>query len=449
MRILIVGAGATGRTLAVALREMNHDVVMLDKNPEALAKVEALVDVMTCVGQGASPPVLEDAGVGKADMLLAVTHQDEVNILACQYAHTAGVATTVARISNTDFLAPSRWDWKTQGVDLLVSQSEECANELLDILRYPGATDVVDMLGRKILAIGVRVLADSPLAGKTLMELGQAHDLLSRSRIIALLRNERLLIPRGDTRLQTGDDAYVVLHAADVEVFLDWALRDRPQIRRHIIAGGGGVGLTLALKMEKEGLNVVLIERDDDRAELAAEKMRHGLVLKGDAAKKETLKEAGIGPGTAFTALTGDDELNIVSCVLAKTSGADWTVAQSGKPEYVPIIRHMKLLDRVVSPYATMINVILRFVRGRNVRAATLFQSLPGELLEVDIGARSKWCGRTLRQVPLPDGAIVAMVQRAGDVFIPVGDFDLQAGDRLAVFAELDNASRVATLLKK
>jgi trk system potassium uptake protein len=141
--------------------------------------------------------------------------------------------------------------------------------------------------------------------------------------------------------------------------------------------------------------------------------------------------------------------LNIVSCVLAKKMGADWTVAQSGKPEYVPIIRHMQLLDRVLSPYATMINVILRFVRGRNVRAATLFQSLPGELLEVEISESSKWRARPLRDVALPGGAIVALVQRGRDVFIPAGDFPLQAADRLAVFAEMDNASRVASLLKK
>ena len=449
MRILIIGAGATGRTLAATLREMNHDIVLLDRDPDALAAADALVDVMTHIGEGASPVALEEAGIGKADMALAVTNRDETNLLACLYAHAAGVATKVARVSNTDHLSPSRWNWKAQGLDLLVSQNEECAKELLDILRYPGAADVLDMFERKILAVGVRIAAGSPLADRTLVEAGQSHEILSRSRIVALLRDDRLLIPRGDTRLLAGDNAYVVLQAADVDTFLDWALRDRPRIRRHIVAGGGGIGLTLALKMEEQGMDVVLIEHDGARAELAAEKLRRGLVLHGDAAKKETLREAGIGPGTAFTALTGDDELNIVSCVLAKTSGADWTVTQSGKPEYVPIIRHMKLLDRVISPYTTMINVILRFVRGRNVRAATLFHSLPGELLEVDVGSESKWRRSSLRQVPLPGGAIVALVQRKGEVHIPAGDFELQAGDRLAVFSELNNASRVAAVLKK
>jgi trk system potassium uptake protein len=449
MRILIVGAGATGRTLAVTLREMNHDVVLLDHNPEALATAEALVDVMTFVGQGASPRALDEAGIAKTDLALAVTNCDEVNILACLYAQAAGVRTKVARVSNTDYLAPSRWDWKAQGLDLIVSQSEECATEARDILRYPGAIDVVDLFERKILAIGVRVGAASPLVDRSLAELGARHEILSRSRILALLRNERMLIPRGETRIQEGDDAYVVLRAADVDTFLDWTRPARPRIRRHILAGGGGVGLTLALKMEQEGHEVVLIERDGARADLAAEKLSRSLVLKGDAAKQDTLREAGIGSGTAFAGMTGDDELNIVSCVLAKKMGADWTVAQSGKPEYVPIIRHMQLLDRVLSPYATMINVILRFVRGRNVRAATLFQSLPGELLEVEISESSKWRARPLRDVALPGGAIVALVQRGRDVFIPAGDFPLQAADRLAVFAEMDNASRVASLLKK
>ncbi|MCF7838054.1 MAG: Trk system potassium transporter TrkA [Candidatus Marinimicrobia bacterium] len=451
MRILILGAGATGRTLAVTLSEMDHDLVLVDSDAEALAAVERSADVMTIQGQGSSPVTLEEAGIGKTDLLLAVTNRDEVNILACLYAHAAGVRTKVARIADTDYLAASRWDWSALGLDLLVSQSQECADEIRMILRHPGAVDVVDILEGKILAVGLRVLAESPLAGKTLLEVGQAHAIVTRSRVMALLRRGKLQIPHGNTRLLAGDEVYVALRAADVDPFLDWALPERPSRGRVIVAGGGGIGLALAAALEQEGQgrNVVLIEQDARRSELAASTLHRTLVLRGDASHRETLEEAGLNAGAAFVALTGDDELNIVSCVLAKEMGAAWTVAQVGNPEYAPIIRHMKLLDRVTSPYTTMINVILRFVRGRNVRAATLFQSLPGEILEVELGVASKWAGRALRQVPLPPGAIIPLVQRAREEFIPGGDFVLAAGDRLAVFVEPEIATRVAALLKK
>lgn len=449
MRILIIGAGATGRNLAVTLCEMQHDVVLLDRCAAALAAVEAQVDVLTFTGEGSSPVMLEEAGISKTDLVLAVTNQDEVNILACLYAHTSGVRIKVARVANVDYLAPSRWDWKAQGIDLLVSQNEECAREVYDILNHAGAVDILDMLGGRIMSAGLRIDASSPLNGKTLEALGSENHMLDRARFIALLRNERLMIPRGETCLQTGDEAYIVAHATDVDVLLNWAVPDRPMLRRHIIAGGGGVGATLAKRMESSGREVVLIEPDPDRAENVAEFLHSTLVIKGDASKKETLMECGIGAGSSFTALTGDDELNIVSCVLAKKMGADWTVAQVGKPEYVPIIRHMKLLDRVISPYTTMINVILRFVRGRNVCAATVFQSVPGELLEVELSEKSKWCGRTLKQLPLPSGAVIALVQRNADVYIPGGDFSLEALDRLAVFADLKQVNRVTALLKK
>ncbi len=449
MRILIIGAGATGRTLAVALREMNHDIVLLDRDLDALSRVEALVDVMTVRGEGGSPLALEDAGIAKTDMVLAVTNHDEVNILACIYGRRAGVPTKVARVTNIDYLAPSRWNWQEQGLDLLVSQNEECAREVHAILRHPGAVDVVDILEGRILAVGIRLQESSPMVGKNLEELARTHDILTRTRVIALLRQENLLIPHGETRLLSGDEAYVVLQSEDVDSLLDWAFPERPRIERDIIAGGGGIGLTLAQRMEKDGRSLTLVERHGDRAELVAEKLNRSMILKGDTATQETLKEAGIGPNTSFTAMTGDDELNIVSCVLAKTMGAAWTVAQVGKPEYVPIIRHMKLLDRVVSPYTTMINVILRFVRGQNVRAATVFQSLPGEMLEFELNENSKWDGYPLRRVPLSDGAVVAIVQRENEVFIPAGDFVLKAGDRLALFTDARNVNRVTSILKK
>ncbi len=449
MRILIIGAGSTGGSLAMTLSAMNHDLVLVDKDESALRELEAELDVMSVVGSGSSPLVLEETGLAKTDIVLAVTSQDEVNILACLYAQQAGVKTKVARVRDTDYLASSRWDWRKQGIDLLVSQHEESAREIKEILRFPGAVDIADMLDGRIFAVGVRLNQGSPLVRKKLERLAEDHEILSRSRFIGVMRNQKLLVPSGDTLLREDDEAFVVLHAQDVDVFLNWAHHPRPRFSRHIIAGGGGTGLTLAAMLEQGGDKTVLIERDIDRAEFVAEHLSKTLVLRGDTSKQDTLQEAGIGKDCAFIAMTGDDELNIVSCIQAKKMGAPWTVAQVGKPEYAPIIRHMRLLDRVISPYTIMINAILRFVRGQNVRAATLFQSLPGELLEMELEDGNKWCGKELRRVPWPKGAIVALVQRGEQLFIPAGDFVLRAGDHLAVFADHKSADQVPAALKK
>ncbi len=448
MRILIIGAGNAGRHLASKLSEERHDIVIVDRNEAVLNEISAQFDIQTIPGEGSSPRVLERAGLLNTDLLVAVTDSDEVNILACAFAHAADVPHKIARVSNLDYLhANKKFDLGKMGLDLVISQKEECADEIFTILRMPGTLEAVDLLESRALAVGIKVHMDSPLVMQSLKNFPRP-ELLQRIRFIGLMRGDDLLIPKGDTQLLIGDDIYFCGEHADVNAFLEWASPEHERFEKVIISGGGDLGLQLALRMEKTGTPVVLIERDKERAKECSLRLDHALVINGDALDSATLENAGNLRGCAFAATTGDEENNIMICLLAERAGASFTLAQVSKPEYVPLIGSLSLLDRAVSSHLSMINAILHFVRGKNVKAAALLHKLPGELLDVALTEDHRWTDKPIRALRIPDGVIIATVLRGETVTPPTGDLVLRAGDRLILFAVPSAVSRIESLFK-
>lgn len=449
MRILIIGAGNAGRHLAGKLSEERHDIVIIDNDEDALQEISAQFDIQTVQGEGSSPRVLEEAGLSKADLVVAVTDRDEVNILACAYAQAAGVAHKVARVSNPDFIhSESKFDLRRMGIDLVISQKEECAQEIFTVLRMPGTLEAVDMLEERVLAVGIKVHMDSPLVMQSLKHFPNP-DLLQKIRLIAIMRGaDEVMIPRGDTQLMIGDDIYFVGEPEAVHEFLEWACPEHERFEKVIVAGGGDLGLQLSLLLEKSGIPVVLIERNADRAEECSRRLDKALILRGDALEQETLENAGVVHGSAFVAVTGSDENNIMICLLAEKAGSTFTLAQVTRPEYVPIISSLSLLDRAVSAHMSMINAILHFVRGKNVKAAALLHRLPGELLDVMVPAGSIWCNKPIKNQRIPVGILIATVLRAEQIIPATGDLVLQAGDRLVVFAMPEAVAKVEALFK-
>jgi trk system potassium uptake protein TrkA len=341
----------------------------------------------------------------------------------------------VARVSNLDIRADSDLlRLKELGVDLAINPKEECAVELAYMLQLPGAEEVVDLLQGRVLALGFKVSADSPLLRQTLKDC-LPQEILRTVRFIAVQRGDDLSIPFGDARFMVGDDLYVVGQPDALPALMDVVYPDRPKIAKAIIAGGGSLGLSLARQLEPSGLDIVLIEMDGRTADACSNVLDRTLVLHGDAMSQETLENAGIGENTAFVSTTGSDENNIIMCLLAQKAGASFTVGSVSKPDYVPVINNLSLLDRAVSPHLSMMNSILHFIRGRNVRAATLFHTLPGELLEIMVETGHAWAGRAVRDLGMPKGTILATMERGGDVLVPTGDTLLGVGDRLVVFA--------------
>ncbi len=443
MRVLIIGAGDAGRHIAAKLSELGHDVLLVDESEKALESAGAQLDVLTIKGEGANPRVLEKAEVGRADMVIAVTNRDEVNVLACLYAHAAGVRYTVARVSEREYTSPtSRLDLRQLGVDMVICHKEHSARELFNVLRRPGTLEVVDLLEERLLAVGIRVTKASPLAGMHLRDLGE-QPLFSTIRLLSVLRDEKVLVPHGDTRLKVGDHVFVAVQPENVDEFVEWSCPDRIVFEKVVISGGGDLGFRVAQLLESRPLQVVLVEENAERADFCSANLDKALVIHADALDGESLTSAGVIQGTAFVAATGDDEDNIISCMLAKKLGASLAIAKVAKPEYVPIINGLDIVDRVVSPQQAMVNSILHYVRGHNVYAATVLHRLPGEILEIVLPTDSEWVGKAVKDISIPKKSLVAAVLRDQIVHIPTGDFELAAGDRLVVFVLPEAVSKL------
>jgi len=435
MRVIIIGAGNTGRNLATKLCREKHHVVLVDAADAPLTEAQGELDVLAVTGHGSSPATLARAELTQCDLLVAVTDNDEVNILACLLAHHAGVRHKVARIANEEYFQPGAADPAALGIDLVINPHRECAADLAAMLRLPGTQEVVDLFDGAALAVGFTVPSDSPLYVAPLKLLPN-REMLDRVRFIGARHGDEVFIPYGNTQFAIGDDVYIVGRREDIAPFLDWASPSRPVIRKVVIAGGRGLGLALARRLEAEGdLKVTLMEADAEQAERDSGLLERALVMRGDSLSNATLAEAGFDEQTAFVGALPVDESNIIACLLAQQRGACFTVAQIARPELVPIADNLSLLDRAVSPHLSMISAILHFMRGHNVTAASVLDTLPGELIETRLGPDHPWADRSIQEIKVPRGAIIAIVRR-GDTFISAnGSVRLQPEDRLALYA--------------
>lgn len=446
MRIVIVGAGHAGQQLANEICGEKHDLIVIDRSRDALDAIESQLDTLTVCGNATSPATLEEAEVHKADLLVAVTHRDEVNILSGIFARQAGVKHVVVRVSNDEYLE-SREAFSLQklGIDLVVSQEGECANELANIIRLPGSTEVVDMLDHQVQAVGIKVHFDSPLIRQALSAFPRP-DLLKFIRFIAVQRGDDLFIPRGETQFMIGDMLYFIGKPEHTSEMLDYADPEHLKLSRVVISGGQNLGLHLAQRLQGKSRDVILFEPDPARAEFCSTHLDRALVIKGEALSQENLESAQLNDRTAFVATTEDDEDNIISCLLADSMGAALTLAQISNADYVPIINNSSLLDRAVSPHSAMINAILRYIRGRHVDSATLLQNVPGELLELTLTSNSHGLGRPIAEFKMPSEAIIAVVVRNQEIQIATGETVLQSGDRVLIFSHRKQASKVESI---
>ena len=446
MKIAIVGAGNAGKTLVAKLCEMGQDVVVIDRDGDALNELALSHDVMTLQGSGADPEVLADGSIGKLDLLAAVTPYDEINLLSCCWAKAAGVQHTVARLSDNKYICSPLVNFAKLGVDRPLVNKEECAKEIFDVLYRPGTLEVTSLLDDKIVAIGLKLPDHAPILGKPLKEF-RPDKWVGKVRFIGLVKQGKLSIPDGNSIAEPGDDVYVVLPVNELDLFLDWIMAGRRRrFKKVVIAGGGELGLSLAGLLEDTSMKTVLIDNHRGKAVHASENLVKCLVLNADAAEASTLKEAGVDAETAFAAVTGDEEMNIVCCLQAKQFGAGFTIARIDKPEYVPIIGNLNLVDKVVSPNISLINAILEYIRGEIVENVRLFNRITGEIQEVVIKAGSKRAGAAISQLKLPRGSIVAAVQRHEYVFIPTGEYKLQQGDRLAIYCLPKTAEKIKSV---
>ncbi|MDH3982059.1 MAG: Trk system potassium transporter TrkA [Kiritimatiellaceae bacterium] len=445
MRIVIIGAGNAGRQLAKRLCEEKHSVVMVDVDLQALAQAEAGLDILTVCGQGSNPTVLEEARVDKSDLLIAVTDNDEVNVLSCLLGHAAGVKGKIARVTNPAFLKSSdHYDLKRMGIDLVINQKHECAREVFNMLQMPGALEAFDLFAGKVMVAGFSVNAMSPLLDRTPAECDRL-DLIQSVRVIAIRRKKELVVPHGNTVFKQGDTVYLVGRRPDVSNFFKWVQPDIKPFEKVIIAGGGDLGLMLAKFIEND-IDTVLLEQDEERARFCSAELNKTLILRADALTESALEESGLREHAAFVALTGDDEGNIMNCLMAQKKGATFTATQITRTDFIPVVESLYLVNRVVSPYISTTNAILHWLRSKKVRAASLLHNLPGELLDVVIAPNHSVDGKYIKEIKIPSTAIIATVLRDDEVVTATGDLQLLADDRVLIFCHPDAVKKIQSI---
>ena len=447
MRVVIVGAGNAGQKLASRLCEEKHSVVMIDSNQQNLIDAEKNLDILSICGEGTHPKILQQAEVDKADLFVSLTDSDQVNILSCLMANDVGVKGKVARVTDPGFLADTdQYDLYRMGIDLIINQKQECANEVFNMLMMPGAHEVFDLFDGKVMVAGYQINAVSPLLDRTPAECN-VLDLMQEVRAIAIRRIDELVIPRGDTIFQKDDLVYIVGTRKQIFDFFTWVCPDIKPFKRLVIAGGGDLGLMVAKEAEQE-IDCGLLEKNNDRASICSASLEKTLVLKADSLTENAMEESGINENTAFIALTGDDENNIMNCFLAQKMGAAFTATQIARIDFIPVVEQLYLVNRIVSPYISTTNTILHWLRSKRVRAAALLHNLPGELLDMIVSPGHNINGMNIKDISLPNKSVIATVLRNNEVLTATGDLKLFSGDRVLVFTHADEVNQIKTIFQ-
>lgn len=433
MRVIIVGAGEVGYHIAKRLVQEEHDVTIIEENTAVKERVEKALDVLAVHGNGASPAALEAAGVTKTDLLIAVTDQDEINLVASLMAKEYGVKTTIARARNPELSrSPFLREGKRLGIDLLINPNQAVAEEIARLVQAPAAAQVAFFAEGKVEILGIDVNVEAPVLTKRLKDLG-AFQVKHPFLVTAISRNDSLHIPHGETVIQPGDRLYLVAHRDDVPPILNLLGRHEKPPRRVLIIGGGRIGLFLAEILEKEDIPVTLIERSSSRCQELAHCLKRALVIEGDGTDLHALTEEGVTEMDAVVTVSDDEAANILAALLAKRHGAKKAIALVQRSHFVQLASSLGI-DAPISPRLTTASTILRAVRRGQVVSLVEMPEWDAEIMELVALPTTPVVGRPLREVDMPKGAIVAAISREEQIIIPKGDSHILPGDRVILF---------------
>jgi len=450
MKVIVCGAGQVGSNIARYLAGENSDVTVIDRSPELIRKISDALDVKGLVGFASHPDVLEQAGAGDADMVVAVTYSDEVNMVACQICHSIfEVPTKIARVRHQSYLDPAWSDLFSRDhlpIDHIISPEIEVARAISRRLQIPGAFDVIPLADGKVSLIGVHCTEETPILNAPLRQLtGMFPDL--HIVIVGIQRDGQGIVPTGDDRLYTGDDVYFVAETAHLTRAMAAFGHEEREARRVIIVGGGNIGLNLAQRVERTNPHVALklIEMDKARAELVAQRLSRTVVIHGNALDTDILEEANVAATEAVVAVSNDDEVNILGSLLAKRYGCRRAVTLVNKTSYGALVGSLGI-DTVVSPRAITISSILQYVRRGRIRSVHSLSEGFGELIEAEALETSSLVGVPIRQARLPEGVLIGAIVRGDRVVLPRGDTTVRAGDRVIIFAATSSVKKVERL---
>ncbi len=447
MKVVIVGAGEVGFHIASHLAVENKDVVVIDRDPEAVRRVADSIDVQTVVGSGGSPIVLEEAGVKEAEILLAVTDSDETNLVACLVANVVSPSTKkLARIRDADYDAyVDTFRKNPPYIDTLINPETEVVKTISRMMSFPGAADVGDFADGRVKFVGIYLDEGAKVAGIPLE--GLAAQVEGKMPLIAaVVRDEKLTIPRGNFKLKAGDLVYFITEEERLLDTLAVFEKQRDPIRRVLIIGGGQIGQRLAALLEQTGIHTKLIERSPDRCAHLADSLNKTIVICGDGGDQSLLEEENIRDMDAVVTLTSDEETNILTSLLAKRMGAKKTITKVSKFGYFPLMTAIGL-EQVVSPRLSAVNTILQHIRRGKVLSARSIKEAEAEVMEAVAMETSEIVGKPLSRIGLPKGSLVTAILRGDEVVIPSGESVIAPGDRIIIFALKNAIPRIEKIL--
>ena len=436
MKIIILGAGQVGSSVAESLVSEQNDITVVDLEPTRLRALQDRLDLRTVTGSAAHPSVLIEAGIDDADLLIAVTQSDETNLVACKLAaRMFNVPRRIARIRATDFLD----DPKVLGpdgfeVDLSICPEQVLTDYIVKLVEFPEALQVLDFAGGQVSLVAVRAYQGGPMVGRPVKEI-RSHIPNIDTRIVAIFRRDGAIMPDGNTVIEDGDEVFCLAASDHIsQVMKELRRMDQP-VKRVMIAGGGNIGLRLARALEAD-YSVRLIEHNKRRCDVLAAKLNRALVLNGDATDEELLVQENIAEMDLFVAVTNDDENNIMSSLLAKKMGARRVVALINRRSYVDLLQSGQI-DIAISPAQATIGKLLAHVRRGDVVAVHSLRRGAAEALEAVVHGDRESCrltGRRVDEIELPAGATIGAVVRAGEVLMAHHDTRIEAEDHVIVF---------------
>ncbi len=444
MKIVIIGSGEIGFHLSKLLSEEKHDVTVLDHDALALKKLNESCDVLTIEGEATSIKVLLSAGADTADLIVAATEIDEVNMVVAMISKRLGARRVIARIRNDELCYPdSPLSPSDMGIDVLIHPEQHVALEIVRLIKRAAASELVSLADDRLQLIGIRLDASSTLIDVTLEHFATAFS-DTPFRVAAILRGGRTIIPDGSDVFKTNDQVFILARSEDVSEVIASTGRVEKKINHIMIAGGSSIGIRITeiLSGENGGWKIKLIEPDEEKALKLAGEFRNVLVLQGDPGDPDLLVSEGIADTDAFISVTLDEESNIISCLLAKHLGVRKTVALVSKAEYIPMSQTIGL-DAAVNKKLSVTNEIHRQIRQGRVISNYTPYGTDAEILELHVSENSKANGRSIGELKLPRKTIIGAVVNKNHVVIATGATRIHAGDHIVVFCNPDALDEV------
>jgi trk system potassium uptake protein TrkA len=453
MNIIICGAGRVGYTIAKLLSEQDHSITVIDQSSEDIQKINEDLDVKSIVGKATFPNVLEKANADEADMIIAVTRSDEINMLICQIAFSVfKISKKIARIRSQEYLDPKFskvYSIENLPIDVIISPEVEIAKSIQRKLEAPGALDNVPFANNKIRLLEIDVNDDCPLVDIKLEDITTKFSKLEAN-ILGVIRNEKFIFLKKKDVLKKQDKAYVIINSSQMQLTLDAFGHSEKISNKFLIIGGGNIGYNLAKNLENtmEAARIKIVEKNKDRAELIASNLNNSLVINGNGLDEDVLKEANIEDAQTVLALTNDDEDNLmVSVLVEKFSKDKRTMALINKPNYSLLQSSLKI-DDLIDPRMNTVSSILKHVHKGTIETAYTILNGEFEVIEAEIVDSSELINKELKNSNLPDDIRIGAILRKNDIIIPTSKFIFEKKDIVVFLAKRDQLTLVERLFQ-